>query len=183
VLPFPSSFHTDKRVISHSKENNWDNAKCCRAHRHGWDTGHKWGENLRRKRKRREIIAILINNPVYVIRQRLTYMMRVHTVYIILIFADRGVRKLRNNYALGGAGIAESTRRPGFDLRWGKEIFSSPQRPDRLWDSPSLLSIGVLEDLSPGVKRPGCELDHHLVSKSRMAEPYCPIRLHGVVRN
>jgi hypothetical protein len=42
----------------------------------------------------------------------------------------------------------------------GTRIFSSPRRPDRLWDSPSLLSIASGGALSPGVKRQGREADH-----------------------
>jgi hypothetical protein len=40
----------------------------------------------------------------------------------------------------------------------GSRIFSSPRRPDRFWETPSLF---------PGVKRPGREAEHQLVSKSR----------------
>jgi hypothetical protein len=40
-------------------------------------------------------------------------------------------------------------------------IFSSPYRPDRLWDPPRLLSNGYGGGvLSPGVKRQGREADH-----------------------
>jgi hypothetical protein len=39
------------------------------------------------------------------------------------------------------------------------EFFSSLPRPERLWDSPSLLSNGY-QGLSLGVKRPGREADH-----------------------
>jgi hypothetical protein len=38
-------------------------------------------------------------------------------------------------------------------------IFSSPNRSDRLWGPPNLLSNGYRGTLSPGVKRPGREAD------------------------
>jgi hypothetical protein len=42
----------------------------------------------------------------------------------------------------------------------GLRIFSSPCRPDRLWDPPNLLSNGYRGALSPGVKRPRREADY-----------------------
>jgi hypothetical protein len=42
---------------------------------------------------------------------------------------------------------------------WSR-IFSSPLRPDRLWDPPSLVSSGYWGLLLRGVKRPRHETDH-----------------------
>jgi hypothetical protein len=53
--------------------------------------------------------------------------------------------------------------RPGYDSRQGgRECFSSPPRPDRLWGPPSLLANGYL--------RSGCEAatHPHLVPRLRM---------------
>jgi hypothetical protein len=42
----------------------------------------------------------------------------------------------------------------------GSRIFTSPRRPDRLCDQPSLLSNGYRELFPWKVKRPGLEADH-----------------------
>jgi hypothetical protein len=62
-------------------------------------------------------------------------------------------------------GIATSCRlddrRVGVRVPVGSRIFSSSDRPDRLWGPPNLLPIQcVPRALSPGVKRPGREVDH-----------------------
>jgi hypothetical protein len=49
--------------------------------------------------------------------------------------------------------------RPGFYSWQNKYFYSSPPHPDRLWGSPSLLSIEY-QGLFPGLKRPGREADH-----------------------
>jgi hypothetical protein len=49
----------------------------------------------------------------------------------------------------------------------GWEFFSSPPRPERLWDPLSLLSNGYQGLFPWRVKRPGCEADH---SPSSIAE-------------
>jgi hypothetical protein len=56
-------------------------------------------------------------------------------------------------YRLDGRGI-------GVRVPLESRIFSSPRRPDPLWGPPSLLSNGHWGALSPGVKRPGPEVDH-----------------------
>jgi hypothetical protein len=60
----------------------------------------------------------------------------------------------------------------GFDSRRGLGIFSSPPRPGRPWDPPSLLSNGYLGGggLSLGVKRPGREADHSPPSSAQVKE-------------
>jgi hypothetical protein len=68
----------------------------------------------------------------------------------------------------------------------GLKIFTSPHRPDRLWDPPNLVSIVYLEALSPGLKRQGREADHSPptsaeAKKTWIYETTPPIRLHGVV--
>jgi hypothetical protein len=50
----------------------------------------------------------------------------------------------------------------------GKRFFSSPQRPDRLWDPPSLLSNGYRGQSGRIVKL----TDLHLVLKSRIVKLY-----------
>jgi hypothetical protein len=61
------------------------------------------------------------------------------------------------------------------------KTFSSPQRPDQLWGSPSLLY-----NRYRGVKRQGREADHlHLVPRLRMVKLYLhsSIRLYDVMLN
>jgi hypothetical protein len=48
---------------------------------------------------------------------------------------------------------------PGSIPGMARFVFS-PQRPDRLWGLPSLLSNGYQGALSPGVKGQGREADH-----------------------
>jgi hypothetical protein len=71
---------------------------------------------------------------------------------------------------------------PGADMR----LFS-PQRPDRFWGPPSLLYNEYRGPLSPGVKRPGPEVDHSPQSsaESRIVELYLHsnIRLHDIMLN
>jgi hypothetical protein len=52
-------------------------------------------------------------------------------------------------------------------------IFTSPYRPNRLWDPPDFLSNGYRGLFPRGVKRQGREADHHLqlVPGSRKPEP------------
>jgi hypothetical protein len=47
----------------------------------------------------------------------------------------------------------------------GKRFFCTPQRPDRLWGPPSLIS-NVYLGFSLGVKRPGREVHHSLLSSA-----------------
>jgi hypothetical protein len=49
------------------------------------------------------------------------------------------------------------------------EFFSSPPRPERLWDPPSLLSDGYLRSF-PGVKRPVREADYSPPSSAEVKE-------------
>jgi hypothetical protein len=57
-------------------------------------------------------------------------------------------------------GIATGYRLDGRSSIPGRDkIFSSPQRPDRLWGPPSLLFNGYRGSF-PGVKQPGPEADH-----------------------
>jgi hypothetical protein len=58
-----------------------------------------------------------------------------------------------NGYGLDDRGV-------GLRVPEGSRIFSSPSRPDRLWDPPNLLSNGYRGALSPGVKRRGCKADY-----------------------
>jgi hypothetical protein len=70
----------------------------------------------------------------------------------------------------------------------GKKFFSSPQRPDRLWGSHSLLYNGYRGALSPWVKRSGREADQSPPSSAEVENvgsipPFHRIILHGVVLN
>jgi hypothetical protein len=47
----------------------------------------------------------------------------------------------------------------GFRVPVRSRIFSSLNRPDRLWCPPNL-SSGYMGAVSPGIKRPGSEADH-----------------------
>jgi hypothetical protein len=69
----------------------------------------------------------------------------------------------------------------GFEVRVpvASRIFSSPNRPDRLWGPPSLLSNGY-RGLSPVVMRQGREADHSPPANAKVHSPIC---LHGVVLN
>jgi hypothetical protein len=83
--------------------------------------------------------------------------------------------------------IAQSVQpldgRPGFNSRQGQEIFmySTVSRPALGPMQPPVQCIPGT--LSPGVKRPGCEVD--LLPPSRMMDLYLhsPIRHHGIVLN
>jgi hypothetical protein len=89
------------------------------------------------------------------------------------------------------AGKAQSVQRrldsrssiPGI----GKRFLASPQRPDRLWASPSLLSNWNRGDLSPGVKQQRNKADHSTLSsievKNGVAIAPLPVRLHGLGLN
>jgi hypothetical protein len=61
-------------------------------------------------------------------------------------------------------------------------FFSSAQRPDRLWGSPSLLSSGYRWQSSWGMK---LTTHLHLMPRSRLAELYLhsPLCLHGIMLN
>jgi hypothetical protein len=78
------------------------------------------------------------------------------------------------------------TGRPGFDY-WLCKTFSSPQRPDRIWGPPSLLSVGYRWLFPWGKSGWGVNLiTHlHLVPRSRKLELYLhsQICLHGIVLN
>jgi hypothetical protein len=68
----------------------------------------------------------------------------------------------------------------------GPRIFSSPQRPDRLWGPPNLLFYGYRCSL-PGVYWPGREADHLPPTSVDVKETYLyinyPIHLDGIVLN
>jgi hypothetical protein len=65
---------------------------------------------------------------------------------------------LQNNQT--GAGIAYSLiDGPGFEFRQGKLFFSSPKRPNWVWDPLSLLDSGY-ECSVLGIKRPGSDVDN-----------------------
>jgi hypothetical protein len=85
---------------------------------------------------------------------------------------------ITTDYGLGGCGSI-----PDKD----KRFFFTPQRPDRLWGPPSLLSNGYCGLFHWGQSGRGVKLttNSHLVQRSRMVELYLhfPTRLHGVVIN
>ena len=76
--------------------------------------------------------------------------------------------------------------RSGVRIAAGKRLSSSPKRPGRLWDRPTLLFNGNRGSF-PGVKRPGNDVDH---STSASTEVKCkwgytstpPTCLHGVYK-
>jgi hypothetical protein len=59
--------------------------------------------------------------------------------------------------------------RPGFEFRWGQQIFSSLKRPDRLWDSHSLL---FSEYQVPGAKQPEREFEHQIPSSAEVTNEW-----------
>jgi hypothetical protein len=66
-------------------------------------------------------------------------------------------------------GIATSYGMGGLDsIPNSAEFFSSPQRPDRQWGPPSLLSNGYRWLFSRWLKRPGCEADHSPPSRAEV---------------
>jgi hypothetical protein len=58
--------------------------------------------------------------------------------------------------------------RPGFDSCQAKNIYSTPQRPARLWDPPRILSNGYRSLFSQGVNQLGRETDHSHPSSSEL---------------
>jgi hypothetical protein len=68
-----------------------------------------------------------------------------------------------------------------FDYSRGKTFFSTPQRPNQLWGSPSLLSNGY-RGSSARVKLLGREHNHETSSISSVNNGGAT-RLHGVVFN
>jgi hypothetical protein len=70
--------------------------------------------------------------------------------------------------SLAGPVKGWTASKSGFDSRQEQEILYSPQRPDRLWGPPSLLSKRYWRLFPRGVKRPEHEPDHshlHLVPR------------------
>jgi hypothetical protein len=83
-----------------------------------------------------------------------------------------------------GYGLEDHCSVPGR----GKNIFSTPQLPDGLWGSPSLLPNGYRKGGSfPEVKRPECETGFSRLSgvEDKMVQfnLHSLIRLHGMVLN
>jgi hypothetical protein len=66
---------------------------------------------------------------------------------------------IATGYGLDGQGSITSR---------GKICFCTPQRPDRVWGSPSHLSNGYHGLFSPGVKRPGREAAHSPPSRAEV---------------
>jgi hypothetical protein len=69
----------------------------------------------------------------------------------------------------------------------GSRIFSSANRPVRLWGPPNLLSNGY-RGFSPGIKRPGRIADHSPPASAEMKKIWIytstpPLRLHDIVLN
>ena len=56
---------------------------------------------------------------------------------------------------------------PGFEFLKVQEIFPAPKRPYWLWGPPILQSNGH-HDSFPGVKRPGCAVDHSSPSSAKV---------------
>jgi hypothetical protein len=74
----------------------------------------------------------------------------------------------------------------GLILNKDRRIFFSPERLDRLWGPPNLLSNGYWVSFLGG-KAPGHEADHSpsfsTEVKDTVAIPPFPIRLYGIVLN
>jgi hypothetical protein len=85
---------------------------------------------------------------------------------------------IATGYRLHGPGSIPGTRR----------FFSFPQRPDQLWDPPSLLSNGYRElFLQRSKSNRGVKMTTHLhpVLRSRIVELYLhsPICIHSIMLN
>jgi hypothetical protein len=74
--------------------------------------------------------------------------------------------KSRYSYGLDGLGSIPGSAR----------FFSSPQRPDRFWGPPNLLSNENRGSISLGVKRQGREADHSHPSSAEVKKG-----LYGIV--
>jgi hypothetical protein len=117
-----------------------------------------------------------------IVEQWITHMCKSMSRYIY-IYIYRKVTRSRNSsvdistgYELDGRGSIPVTV---------KIFFSSPQRPDRIWDLPSLLSNGYRGLFPRGVKRPGREAALSSLSSAEVKNggAILPLRihLHGLV--
>jgi hypothetical protein len=84
-------------------------------------------------------------------------MLRNNITISVSIYSDI---KTRDSAVGIATGCGLDDRGVGVRVPVGLRIFSSPRRPDRLCGPPELISNVYRGALSPGVKRPGREVDH-----------------------
>jgi hypothetical protein len=99
------------------------------------------------------------------------------------------INRTRGSVVCIATGYGPDDREVGVRVPVGSRIFSSPDRPDRLWGPPNLVSNGYRRLFPRGGKRPGREADPSLTSSEYLDQEntdlyiHSPIRLHGVVLN
>jgi hypothetical protein len=73
-------------------------------------------------------------------------------------------------------------RRVGVRVPVGSRIFSSPRRPDRLWDPSNPYPMGTVGSF-PGLKRPGRQADHSPPASVKVKKMCIYTSTHGAVLN
>jgi hypothetical protein len=113
----------------------------------------------------RELLWVKLQNLLWCVTKSLSVLTR--TLYVYRVYQMRqDIRSLvwamvsRDSVVSIATIYGLDDRRVGVRVLAGSRIFSSQNRPGRLWGPPNLLFNGYGGALSSGVKRPGREIDH-----------------------